>query len=98
MLNIQITLTAANMGPDATEADFDRWAQWVAKNVEGQCDLPKGGVFVDQFPFDGGDADDQVIVDSHGGLTTHDEASIEERVGEWLAVDGWNAYCCGSAA
>lgn len=83
---IKITLSAANMGNMADEADFDAWASYVCDHVDEAC-----GVFVtevDQFRFgDGGR-------DTVTGATDDEEA----RILSWLSHDGWEAFCADAGA
>lgn len=84
---IQITLTAYNMGCDATAADFDRWASYVAQHISEALSLAE--VEVDQFEFEGGPERDLV----HGGT---EEQRAEVR--RWLAHEGWEAWCGSETA
>ena len=47
---IQITLSSANMGPQATEADFDAWVAYVAREIDEALGIDAE---VDQFAFTG---------------------------------------------
>ena len=89
-MTISITLTAYNMGNDATEADFDAWAAWVAANIDEALGLDISAV--DQFPFRStrnAQADDEV-----SGATEEQESAIKG----WLSSDGWEAWCASTAA
>ncbi len=96
MHKILITLTAYNMGPEATEADFDRWANHVTAYIEGALGLCAGScgpcrcpsVEVDQHPFRGGPADDTI-----SGAT---EGQAEE-IRIYLESTGWE-WCASSEA
>ncbi len=50
MDTIVVTLTAYNLGPDATEQDFDDWASYVAEHIDEATGLD---VTVEQFGFTG---------------------------------------------
>ena len=86
---IKITLTAYNMGPDATEADFDAWDRFVRQRIESACDLPEDSADVRQFPFANGPAEDHVF----GGTSQQREV-----IREWLSNDGWGAFCADPTA
>lgn len=87
MSTIKITLSAANMGPDATEADFDAWASFVNERIEHVVDAAIGiRVDVEQAAFIGPNAEPEDMI--HGA--TEDQ---RDTVREWLSVDGWNAFC-----
>lgn len=88
MSTIKITLSAANMGPNATEADFDAWASYVAANIDEALGIDAD---VDQAGFTGRTSipEDQVT----GGTEEQNES-----VCRWLSVDGWNAFCAAGGA
>lgn len=81
MTPIHITLTAANMGPNASEADFDAWGAYVADHIGEALGIDAE---VDQYSYRGGQADDAVRV--------FDEVKREE-IKSWLSNDGWEAFC-----
>lgn len=83
MSKIQITLSSANLGDQATEADFDAWASYVAREIDGSLGIDAE---VDQFGFTGSlfEPEDSVI----GGTDEQREA-----VRRWLANEGWEAFC-----
>lgn len=83
---INVTLTAYNMGSEATEADFDAWASYVAEHIDEALDLT---VEVDQHGFPGGPAEDTIQ-----GATSDQRDEIRR----YLAVDGWEAFCSSMAA
>lgn len=89
-MNIKITLTASNMGPNVTEEDFDAWAAYVTEHIETALSLPEGSTEVDQARFNAG-GDDEIIV--RNGGTTEQEATLEEDIGRWLGNEGYEAFC-----
>lgn len=82
---IRIVLTAANMGPNATEADYDTWAAYVTSHVDEACGVDVATV--DQQHY------------GHGGEDEISGGSEEQRntVRRWLSVDGWEAWCAHAA-
>ena len=56
MSTIEITLSAANMGPKSTEHDFNAWAAYVAANIDDALDID---ATVDQFAFTGRGAESE---------------------------------------
>jgi len=52
-----VTLTAYNLAPGATKADFDAWTTYVTERIDGACGFV---VQVDAFGFEVGPADDQI--------------------------------------
>lgn len=79
---ITVTLSVANMGPDATERDFDAWHAYVCEHID-----EGSGVYVhevEQADFANGPPNDVVS----GAI-----GDQRERVLEWLAVTGWEAFC-----
>lgn len=97
-MKIQITLSAANLGPNATEEDFDRWAAYVAEHVETALSLPEGTTEVDQARFSEGGDDVVIVRGSAADGGDRDEATIEEDIGRWLGNEGWEAFCGEEAA
>jgi hypothetical protein len=87
MSKIQILLSAANMGPNATEADFDAWASYVAANIDEALSIDAD---VDQAGFTGRTSisDDEV-----SGATEEQEEAIDR----WLGNEGWDAWCSSVA-
>jgi hypothetical protein len=81
---VAITLTASAMG-GATEADFDRWAAWVAAHVDEACGVD---ATVHQHRFGGGPDEDTV----RGA----DEDTVAA-VRQWLSVEGWGQWCAKGA-
>ncbi len=81
-MTIKIMLSAANMGPQTTEADFDAWAGYVCNHIDEAMGFEVADV--DQFRFIGGAGGDRI-----------DGASDEQReaIRSWLAVAGWEAFC-----
>ena len=82
MNSITVTLTAYNMGPDATEEDFDSFAAFVSDRIDDRTGLD---VTVDQFRFAGsGQGRDAV-----SGANEEQERSIRETLAalwdEWCA-------------
>lgn len=80
-----VTLTAYNLGPDATEADFDAWASFVARWIDEAAGCY---VVVDQHPFSNGPAADTIAAGCD-----EDEVAVREAV-ERL----WEAWCGESSA
>lgn len=70
MANVAVTLTAYNMGPDATEADFDNWAAFVAERIDAACGFE---CEIDQAGFVGGPSRD-VVADA----TDEQEETVRE--------------------
>ena len=82
--HISVTLTAYNLGPDATEADFDSFAAYVAEHIEGETGM---NISVDQFPFaNSGHAKDEI-----SGATDSEARAIREAL-ELL----WEEWCSES--
>lgn len=83
---IQVILTAYNMGADATEADFDAWASFVAAHIDEAvgCEVAS----IDQAPFRGAPARDGV-----SGATDEQECAIRR----WLSHEGWEIFCAQAA-
>lgn len=69
------------MGNDATEADFDAWAAWVAKHVDDACGVDAS---VDQFQFGKGPDSDRVRCP---------DDDVSDRVRNWLSNDAWEEFC-----
>lgn len=86
MAKITITLTAYNMG-NVTEADFDAWARYVDEHVSEACGVEV--LVVDQFAFGASEERDVVT-----GATDEQE----ERILDWLAHEGWGAFCADTSA
>jgi hypothetical protein len=83
---IRITLTAYNMGSDATEADFDAWAAYVNAHIDEALGITTE---IDQHPYRGGPADD----------TIRGASEIEEEeILTYLGTTGWEAFCAIPAA
>lgn len=80
-----VKLSSANMGPDATEADFDAWTSWVSDRID---DVAGCSVSVEQFAFGSGDADEVSGLD--------DEA--RDSVRRWLSNEGWEQFCADPKA
>ena len=87
MSKIEITLTAQNMGPDHSEADFDAWTSYVCEHIDDAVGFEVHEVA--QFSFDGGPATDRV-----------DGASVDqvEAIRNYLAHEGWDAFCADASA
>lgn len=82
--SLKIILTAYNMGPETTEADFDAWAAYVNEHVDA---VVGETVQVEQFDFNAGQSKDRI-----------EGATYEQRetLRRWLAVDGWEAFCASA--
>jgi len=80
-----VTLTAYNMGGDATESDFDSFAAYVAEHIDERTGLD---VTVDQFRFEGsGVAKDRI-----------EAASDDDRETIQGALRGlWDDWCSSGA-
>lgn len=85
---IQITLSSANMGPQATEADFDAWVAYVAREIDEALGIDAE---VDQFAFTGPGFEGEDAVS--GGT-----AEQREDVKRWLSGAGWEAFCAEGGA
>ena len=82
-----VRLTAYNMGPYATEADFDAWVRYVAANIDEATGLD---VTVDAFQFAGrGAGGDE---DEISGWETEED---RETIGEALEAL-WERGCMSS--
>ncbi len=81
-MSIRIVLTAANMGPDATERDFDAWATYVVEHIDEALGFEVAEL--EQHPFRSGPATDTI-----------EGASDEQReaIRGYLGVTGWEAFC-----
>lgn len=64
MATATVKLTAYNMGPEATEADFDNWVEFVNERIDEKCGF---SVEVDAYPFARGQASDDISVGPRGG-------------------------------
>lgn len=87
MTPITVKLTAYNMGPNATEQDFDSWVAYVTANADDADGSVFGGdlcVSVESYPFSGGPANDGVR-----GARNDEE---RERILECLAIL-WERGC-----
>lgn len=84
MSKITVTLSAANMGPNATENDFDAWAAYVNEHIEFSLGL--GSVTVDQFGFTGRTSATEDQID---GATDEQADDITDYLDGW----GWDAFC-----
>lgn len=80
-INVAVTLTAYNMGPDATEADFDSWAKFVNDAIDARCGFT---VDVDQFAFVGSSSSRDRIANA----TDEQHDSIREAM-----VSLWDEWC-----
>lgn len=85
---IKITLSAANMGPYATEADFDAWAAYVDEHIGEATGL---ACDVEQAGFTGRTAIPADEIDA----PTNEQAETIER---WLSHEGWGAWCASMSA
>lgn len=80
---IKVRLSAAAMGPQTTEADYDAWARYVSEHIDEATGLV---VEVDQAAFTGrGSESEDRIQDA-----TEEE---HETIWTWLTVTGWEAFC-----
>lgn len=86
--SIKVTLSAANLGPQATEADFDAWASYVVAHIDEALGL---SCEVDQAAFTGRGAEGE---DRIQGATDEQRDSIRG----WLSVTGWEAFCAQATA
>jgi hypothetical protein len=81
---IRVTLTAYNMGENATEFEFDAWANYVAAQAESFLGFE---VQVDQYSFRGGPAEDAIS----GGTREQREVLCSA-----LMHDLWDQACADS--
>jgi len=80
---INIDLTAYNMGPEATEADYDAWYAYVCDHIDDALGLTIDDI--DQFVWGRAmPAEDRI-----GGATEEQAAAIRD----WLSHAGWDAFC-----
>ena len=89
---ITVTLTAYNMGENATEADFDAFAAFVAARIDERVGFE---VSVDQSSFRNGPAADEISGASDEQRETIREA-IEAMWGDWCAQDQGDPPCPGA--
>lgn len=85
---IEITLSSANMGGDASEADFDAWAAYVTAHIGEAADLQGEAVTVTQRRF--GDSSP----DGVEGASDECRATILDELAHGL----WDAFCADGAA
>lgn len=81
IMSITVTLSAANMGQNATEADFAAWTAYVESNIERDLGFAIG---VEQSGFTSGANDDRIV-----GATDEQRECIEAYLGQ----AGWDAFC-----
>jgi hypothetical protein len=86
MSKISVTLSAANMGDQATEADFDKWAAFCAEHLPTLSGLESATVEVDQFAFTGRGAEAE---DKISGANEEQRETIKR----FVSVDGWDSFC-----
>lgn len=81
-----ITLTAYNMGLEATEADFDAWHCFVTCEIGALFEEP---VIVEQHPFSNGPASDTYELgdDPDGERSETMRACLEELWELWCEVE-----------
>jgi hypothetical protein len=84
---VNIVLTAYNMGGDATEEDFDKWAAHAAQHINEACGVDAR---VEQYAFHKGTDRDFVYSDDDD--IDSDRAAVV-RVRNWLRYGGWHAWC-----
>lgn len=85
-MNISITLSAANLGTEATVADFDAWHSYVCEHIDAAVGFEVHEV--EQAAFESGDAD-------HVSGATDEQ---REAVRAWLSNEGWEAFCADVSA
>ncbi len=78
----EIRLTSRTMGENATEDDFDSWAQWVADHITEAIGIEADEV--EQYPWGRGPDEDRV---------TGVDEDTTEAIRRWLSVEGWEAFC-----
>lgn len=88
MSTIRIALSAANMDPNATEADFDAWATYICDHIDEATGLV---CEVDQAAFTGRGAEAEDRIE---GATDEQREAIRG----WLSVTGWEAFCADAGA
>ena len=86
MSKISVTLSSANMGPDADERDFQAWQSWVCDKIDDAMGFVVDDVDLHRF---GDGAEDTVI-----GGTEEQRAAVKR----WLSVEGWEAFCANDEA
>lgn len=79
--NIRLVLSAATMGDDVDEVDFDLWTRFVCENIDQAVGFEVHEVEQAGFMTGG--------VDSIVGGTDEQRAAIKS----WVAVTGWDAFC-----
>jgi hypothetical protein len=81
--HIVITLTAANMGPNAEEPDYEAWADYVTRHIDSAMGFVVEDVDRIRWgrPMPAEDAIDGA---------TEDQAGAIQR---WLSNEGWDAFC-----
>lgn len=77
---VQITLSPAHLNTDDATVLRD-WAAFVAAHVDEACGVDAETVWDDSAGSDEVDCDDD---------------AARERVTDWLARDGWDAFCAQS--
>ena len=88
MSTIKITLSAANMGPESTEEDFDAWTAYVNEHIDEALGITTE---VEQAGFTGRTA---IAEDVISGATEEQAEAIRG----WLSVNGWEAFCAASSS
>ncbi len=84
-MTLRVTLSAAKMGPSATEADFDAWASYVNDHIEEATGLD---IDIDQFDFTGPNAGSEDLIRASG--------EDWDAIHHWLSNDGWEEFCADS--
>lgn len=88
-MSIRVTLTAVNMGPLATEADYDAWAAFVEEHLEDAVGVGIG--LVEQSPW-------RLAVKPFEDVVTGATEEQAAEIRQWLSGDGWNEFCADGAA
>lgn len=85
---VQITLSAAALGPEADEAFFDAWTSYVNEHIDEALSVDAE---VEQAGFTGRTAIAEDIVRGADG-------DLRDAIREWLSVTGWEAFCAQPSA
>lgn len=87
MPKITITLGRSNLGPLATEDDFDAWRSFVENEIMEALDLSPYRVVVEQHPWS--NPTNQPHEDEITGGSDEQHAAIKR----WLDCEGWDRFC-----
>lgn len=79
---IIVKLTTANMGPNATEEDYDAWMAYVCTHIDEAVGFTVDVVDMFSVLWDAGS-------DRVAGATEEQKETIQR----WLSNEGWEAFC-----